>query len=181
MINYYQPWLYPFLKFSKTPLSVKAGRFFYHSFEDALWDLLNKKKVPKGSLFLIPDFYCGDVLANIKLHGYKFILYSLDKHFRIKTKVFSKILKKYRPAVVVVFHAAGITSELMTDLSWTKMLGERTLLIEDCVHRVVNPANLKFISDNHFIIDSLRKISPLYGSCIYGTEKGMSYVPARFK
>src|SRR3989344_8457166 len=180
MINYYQPWLYPFLKFSKTSISPRVKRFFYHSFEDALWDLLKNKKIPRGSLFLIPDFYCGDVLENIRLHGYKFIHYPLDKNFQIKVSKFSKILKKHPPDAVVIFHACGITSRLLSDLSWIKVLDKKTLLIEDSVHRVINPSKLKLVSDSHFIIDSLRKISPLYGSSMYGTKKGMSFEPAKF-
>jgi hypothetical protein len=69
--------------------------------------------------------------------------------------------------VVIIFHACGITSDLVIDRTWLPDLPSASLLIEDSVHRLVNPAGIKFLTDNHFIIDSLRKVSPLPGSRMF--------------
>lgn len=178
MINYYQPWLLPFLsvKRKRVPLGIK--RYYYHSFEDALWDLLFKKQIKKGSILLFPNFYCQDVLNNVKAHGYKYVLYPLDSHFQISSRAFRKYVKIYSPAVVFIFHACGITSRLITDVVKDKYLSRDVIIIEDCVHRLVNPEEIILFGDNHYVIDSLRKVSPLQGSCLYGTVKGLSFPQA---
>lgn len=42
------------------------------------------------------------------------------------------------------------------------------MIIEDSVHRLVNPIKINLLNDRHFIIDSLRKVSPLPGSRLFG-------------
>jgi hypothetical protein len=175
MINYYQPWLLPFLSVKKKRVPIGVKRYYYHSFEDALWDLLLKKQIKKGSILLFPNFYCQDVLNNVKAHGYKYVLYPLDPHFQVSPKTFRKYVKTYKPAVVFIFHACGITLRLITDLSRDNYLSQDTTIIEDCVHRLVNPKKVTLLGDNHYIIDSLRKVSPLPGSCLYGTAQSLSF------
>jgi hypothetical protein len=173
MITYYQPWLKPFLGKKKT---ATKPYLYYHSFEDALWDVLKKRDIPKKSVLLVPDFYCQDVLDNIKSHGYRYTLYSLNEHFQPNLKEFSRLVKTVKPQAVVVFHACGITSTLTMDWSWTKHIQTNTLIIEDCVHRLINPSTVSFINNNHYVIDSLRKVSPLPGSRIFGTRTALEYL-----
>lgn len=175
MINYYQPYLLPFLGFQKSTISKGIKRYYYHSFEDGLWDLLEKRSIPKRSVVLIPDFYCTDVLLNIKLHGYSYQLYPLDKNFQVNQKTIQKYIKKYNPKMLILFHACGITSMLIKNKKWLTTIAQDMIILEDCVHLVVKPNKVHIIHDNHYLIDSLRKVSPLCGSFLYGTHNGMCF------
>lgn len=118
MLNYYQPFLWPFLQVKPNPVPSGIDSYYYHSFEDALWDLLQHKFNPGKKLtILVPDFYCSDVLDNLKLHGYKYIYYSLDKNFQITSSQFRKYLWLYKPDAVIIFHPCGLTSNLLIDTS----------------------------------------------------------------
>ena len=82
------------------------------------------------------------------------------------------------PSVLILFHACGIRNTCVTKNFIQK---QRCLIIEDAVHRLVNPSDVVLYSDRHFLIDSLRKVSPLPGSFIYGTTASLSYPPAPIK
>jgi hypothetical protein len=165
---YYQPFLLPFLGLRRAKTKPGIRRYYYHSFEDGLWDFLVKKEVPKKSYFLIPDFYCLDVVENIRRHGYQVELYPLDDQLQPIEVELQRRVKKFQPKIIFIFHAAGITANL-------KKWPEKTIIIEDCVHRLVNPSQVKIQNDRHFVMDSLRKVSPLPGSFIYGTQAGLNY------
>jgi hypothetical protein len=173
MIQYYQPFLLPFLGSKKSKLSDGLKRYYYHSFEDALWDLFINKHIPKGAVILIPDFYCMDVVGNIQTHGYIPVFYPVDAHFQIAPRKLNAYIESHHPSVVILFHACGIANRTLTP-SWITT-HKNTLIVEDCVHRLVNPAGVNIMSDNHFVIDSLRKVSPLPGSFLYGTQKGLLF------
>lgn len=181
MINYYQPSLEPFLGRKKNVIPKGIRRYYYLSFEDAFWHLLAKKHIPKRSLFLFPNFYCMDVLKNVRRHGYSYALYPVDASFQTDEITLLKAIKKTSPSVVVIFHACGITNALMKKKKWMNSLPKKTLVIEDCVHRLVNPSEIKIVIKNHFIIDSLRKVSPLPGSFLYGKEADVDFNPPRRK
>ena len=170
MINYYQPFLFQFIGSKQYTLPSTVWQKYYFSWEDGLWDLLYKNNIPKLSTILIPDFYCMDVIENIKRHGYNVTLYPLDLYFTIGSNKFKNLIKKVNPSVIIIFHPAGITSCLIHDQSWLKEVTSQTFIIEDCVHRLVNPEELSFIHPNHIIMDSLRKDSPFRGSFMYGQK-----------
>ena len=65
------------------------------------------------------------------------------------------------------FHAVGIQNSL---LSTIKQWNNKTIIIEDSVHRLINPREVKLLGNNHFIIDSWRKVIPLQGSALYTTK-----------
>jgi hypothetical protein len=171
MLNYYQPHLLPFLKFRSNPLPDGVACLYYHSFEDGLWDLIRNFYPGKKLHFLVPDFYCSDVLDNIRSRGHKYTYYPLDENFQISSSQFKKYLWLFKPDIVVIFHACGITSGLAGDTSWLSDLPETSLVLEDSVHLLVDPSKLKFWGDRHFVMDSLRKVSPLPGSRIFGRKK----------
>ena len=181
MLNYYQPYLLPFLGNKRYTLPNGVKHFYYHSMEDALWEFTRKKGIAKGSLFLIPDFYCGDVLQNISRQGFRYKLWKMDRHFQTNVDSFINLIKRYEPQVVVIFHPAGITSNLMNDTQWINHLPKDSYIIEDAVHRLINPSNIKFTHKRHVIMDSLRKDSPLPGSFIYGSEENLSYKQSPFR
>jgi len=177
MINYYQPFLLPFLGSKKSILPRRIKRYYYHSFEDALWDLLAKKRAPRETRILVPDFYCTDVVENIKKHGYTPIFYPVDRHFQIQPKALQSIIDEVKPHALILFHACGIQNICVTKEFIQK---QRCLVIEDAVHRLVDPSSVHLFGDHHFVIDSLRKVSPIPGSFIYGTDIGLSYTPEPF-
>lgn len=182
MIDHYQPFLLPFLKFQRNKITKGIKRYYYYSFEDGLWDLLKNKKIPKGTTILLPDFYCMDVVTNIKSHGWKIKYYPLNESFQITLSSFQKYISESNPSVIIIFNAFGITSNLTTNRQWANGLNEKTIIIEDCVHRLINPESVCIPKNNWFILDSIRKVSPLYGSFLYGTTSGMSFAqtPSRF-
>lgn len=153
------------------------GRLFYMSYEDALWDILKKKRVKKGATILVPEFWCGDVEKNIKAHGYKIEHFPISKYFKVNVREFISIMSKKKPEVVIIFHPFGVTSNLFEDISWVKLLGKETILIEDCVHRIVDPKQIVFLSGKHLVIDSLRKVMPLQGSVVYGKKEFLDFKP----
>lgn len=173
MINYYQPFLLPFLGMKRAKIKEGIKRYYYLSMEDALWDLF-AHKLKKGATILIPDFYCMDVIDNIKNHGYTPVFYPVDKHFQTTIGQLKTSINKHNPAAIIIFHACGITNKLLHVVSQTKSRDD-ILLIEDAVHRIIDPSTVKISGDNHVIGTSLRKVSPLPGSFLYGTTRGLSF------
>jgi hypothetical protein len=169
MITYYPSNLLPYLSLKLNPLPSYLSSLYYLSWEDALWDLLPQLGVEPGATILLPNFYCIDVIVNIKQHGYQVSLYPLDKNFQISEQTFLSIYKHLKPAVVIIFHALGITSQLMTNQSLIQQICKDSILIEDQVHRIINPQRLHLHHPHHLIMDSLRKNLPLPGSFVYLT------------
>lgn len=172
MINYYQPWLLPFLGLDRHEAPPHIRRYYYYSFEDGLWDFLelqNKKgNIPLGSTILIPNFYCADVIDNIVSHGYVCELYPVDADFQIGEKELLRWVKKTKARIVFIFHVCGITSNVLSE-SFCKHLADDVIIIEDSVHRLVSPSSIRLLDDRHIVMDSLRKVTPLPGSFMYGS------------
>lgn len=167
MINYYQPFLLPFLHMKPYRVPEGVKRTYFLSFEDGLWVLLKNRCVPKGSVILIPDFYCMDVVNNIRAHGYSPVLYPLDDHFRITPKKLDSYIKIHTPCVTIIFHACGLTHISEATISKLFSKYKDMLVIEDSVHRLVHPELVTLVHPNHYIMDSLRKVSTLPGSFLY--------------
>ena len=158
-----------YLSFHRLVVPPQVRRVFFTSWEDALWDLLLFFQIPKRSICLVPDFFCMDVVKNMEDHGLQCIFYPVDSQLHTDTHVFSSLLKQHQPKVVVILHSAGITNQLFFEKNiWLRHLPKHTLLIEDCVHRLVDPQQINLLAPRHFVIDSLRKVAPLYGSNLYG-------------
>lgn len=168
-------YLWKYLSFKKTRIPKDVKKLFYLSWEDGLWDILDKKNVKKGSTVLVPEFFCGDVEDNIRNHGYRIAHYPVSPSLITTNRQLIFSIKKHSPSVLVIFHMVGIANRLMDGTSWTKYLGRKSILIEDCVHRVVDPAGIRFIKSNHFIINSLRKVVPLQGSVLYGKSTDLDF------
>lgn len=179
MLTYYQPFLLPFLRLKPYALAAGIQRRYFLSFEDALWTLLTRKRVPKGSAVLIPSFWCMDVVDNIRNHGYSPVFYPLDDHFEIPVKRLQSIIRKHRPRVIILFHACGIPSTVFRNEAFVRSIAAGAIVIEDCVQQLVNPTEVIIRHPNHFVIDSLRKVSPLSGSFIYGDASSPTIAPRR--
>lgn len=164
-----------YFKLGKNKIAKGIKRLFYLSWEDALWDLLDKKGVPLESIILIPDFFCGDVEKNIKLHGYKTRSYKIGGNLIVDRNDFLAKIKKFDPRVIIVFHAVGITNSLFKNSSWLTKLDEKTILIEDCSQRIIDTGSIKILRKNHYLIDSLRKVVPIQGANIYAREDDLNF------
>ncbi len=158
-------------------LSPNCHRSFFASWEDALWEILKRKKIEHG-VVLVPDFFCVDVINNMKEHGLESIFYRLDKNLQPNKADFIEKLSKSKPAIVILFHAVGIQNTLLDSFNtWQGLLPTGTLLIEDSVHRVLSLKEVRILHPNHIIIDSLRKVVPLMGAqCI--THESFALKPA---
>lgn len=155
----------------KNKSDVNYHETFFLSWEDALWQLLKNHRVPKGSKVLIPSYYCWDVVKNMQAHGLEYVSYEINKDLQPNSDHFLLQLKKYQPSVVIILHSVGIENNLFKNIKWLDSFAENTILIEDSVHRVIDPKELKFISQNHFIIDSLRKVVPIQVSRVFSQRR----------
>ena len=167
MISYYTPHLLPFLTTVGLKVPSRLKRLFYLSWEDALWDLLPQLEIKRGDTILLPNFYCQDVINNIKTHGYKVALYPLDDNFQVSETKLLSIYNKIIPSIVILFHACGITSSISQNQVILKHILTKSVLIEDSVHRVIDSSKIKLLQGRHLVIDSLRKNIPLPGSFVY--------------
>ena len=167
--------LWKYLGFKKNVLPKSVKRLFYLSWEDGLWDILEKKNVRKGSVILVPEFFCGDVENNIKNHGYKIRYYFVSENLQTTDRQLLSAINKFEPKVIIIHHHVGIFNLLLSYKNWSKYVDNSIILIEDCVHRIVEPNQLKFIKQNHFFIDSLRKVVPLQGSVVYGQKNDLNF------
>lgn len=150
-------------------------RQFYLSYEDALWHILTQKRVAKGSVILVPEFFCGDVEDNIQNHGYCIQHYHVSKLLITSEAELIKMIRQYHPSVVVIFHAIGISNKLLSSTNWINNLAPDSIIIEDSVHRIIDPPTISLKHPNHLVIDSLRKVMPLQGSVVYGSTKFLDF------
>jgi len=159
-----------FLKKEQNGQNSELDARTYLSFEDALWDLLENKKVPKESTILLPDFYCNDVAQNIQNHAYKIEYYELDDNFLCSFELLEEEVMRIKPSVVVILHVLGILNPIAAQSDKIKTLSANTIVIEDAVHRYNVLSDVQIYSKNHFLIDSRRKVTPFHGSTIYGAK-----------
>lgn len=153
---------------SKQNEQPKGYRRMFLSWEDGLWHLLKVYKVKRGATVLLPEFYCGDVANHMLEHGLEVTYYPVDRLLVTSTVELVRAINKYKPEIVVIFHAVSITNTLMSEADkWQRKLSPTCLIIEDCVHRIVEQERITFLSERHFLMDSLRKVVPIQGSNTY--------------
>lgn len=170
MITIQPPFIFKYFSTKKVFATEDLFSSFYLSWEDALWHLLDTFKIKKGAKILVPDFFCGNVVEHMQEHGLRPIYYKVSNLLITSESDFISCLKKYTPSIVVIFHPVGITNSLLKHPKiWSHLLSPDALLIEDCVHRVIDPSKLKLISSKHFVIDSLRKVVPIQGCNVYSS------------
>lgn len=162
----------------KINADTSIARRFYASWEDALWDFMRISTIKAGETVLVPEFFCGDVVDNMEAHGLKAIWYPMDQFFYTDPAEFAQIIKKHTPAIVVILHSVGMENPLWKQKNvWLNELQPNTILIEDSVHRIVNPENIQLIHPRHIVMDSLRKVVPLAGSNVYGYKDFLEFIP----
>lgn len=156
-------------------------RAYFLSFEDALWVLLKNKNIPEHAVILVPDFYCMDVIINIRNHGFRPVHYPVDDNFRVNISALNKHIQTHTPAVIILFHACGLPCIDTSNIKKLVHSNPNTIVIEDAVHRLVEPDKVKLFGDNHHLIDSLRKVSPVPGSYIYWKAGSAAVAPGNKK
>ncbi len=165
-----QPALHPAYFSLQKQTQLPHSQFFL-SWEDALWHLLNEHEIPSGATVLVPSFFCWDVVENMAAHGLRAAVYEIEKDLQPNREHFIKLLRTERPHIVVIFHAVGITNTLFTNTEdWLRYLSKETVLIEDCVHKILEPEKISFITPNHYLLDSLRKVVPVQGNWLYSNH-----------
>lgn len=166
--------LHKYLGLQPQKLQTQYQRTFFASWEDALWEVLQQKSIQSGTV-LVPDFFCLDVVANMRAHGLKTVYYRLDKNLQPVLSDFIQKLRAANPAIVVLFHAVGIGNTLLETFdTWKRLLPSNTIVLEDCVHRVLSLPEVTLRHPNHVVIDSLRKVVPLMGAqCITHQSFGL--------
>lgn len=158
-----------FKKFaSKLPTDVASQ--FYLSWEDGLWDIIRSFQIKRNSIILVPSFFCVDVMNNMKDHGLIPVYYEVDDNLQPVKDALLQSIKKNKAQMVVLFHAVGITNNLVTE-KFIKSLPKDLFIIEDCVHRITNPSEIEIYSLRHVVMNSLRKVVPLQGSFIFGKRE----------
>ena len=120
-----------------------------------------------GSVILIPDFYCMDVVINIKNHGFNPVYYPMDDNFQVELPILNAHISAYTPAAIILFDACGIPCLRMSEMKKLTRNNPNIIFIQDAVHRLIEPNKVRLVAHNHYLIDSLRKVSPLPGSNIY--------------
>lgn len=178
-----QPYkILPFLTRKKQLWPASITREVYLSFEDALWDLLPRLGYQKGSKFLVPSFYCVDVLNNIREHGYQVSEYEVSKYLHVEPSLLEKAIQKENPDIFVNFDPVGVPSGI-TEKQLRK-LSFRTLVIQDRVHTVVGSSIEHYPeSDKHLVLTSYRKVTPFPGTvAIYtrNSRKPQSKFPWKY-
>ncbi len=166
VVNLYflQPFrLSKYLSKEKQVWPVTFSREYYLSFEDALWDLLPRLGYKKGATFLVPSFYCVDVINNITAHGYLVKSYEVNRDLTISLETVGNAITQYKPDIFIDFDAVGIDSGISTFIS--RKLPFSTLIVKDKVHTVVGASIENFPeSDRHLLLTSTRKVTPFPGS-----------------
>lgn len=141
---------------------------FYLSWEDAMWDLVDRLPIRAGTKVLVPDFWCEDVIKNMTAHGMICHRYPMDRAFQTPEEIMGERIHTIDPSIVIVFHAVGIRNRLLSEhRSWLQHLHPDQILIEDSVHSIVDPSGVRLLHPRHIIIDSWRKVVPLQGSVMY--------------
>jgi len=166
--------------FSSRKIEVPGNlkRYFYASWEDALWDILKFQNIKPSSIALVPEFFCPDVIFNMEAHGLRCVYYPVDKNFQTDPTEFKSALEKHKPKVLVIFHAVGITNRLFEKYDvWRSALPKGCILIEDSVHRVVNPQDIILLNARHVVLDSLRKVAPVPGCNMYCDLQEFTFTP----
>lgn len=160
--------IWKYLGKKKTSVREGVSHKFYLSWEDSLWDILRSYKIPENSTALVPSFFCMDVVNNMKTHGLRLVYYHLNNNLQGNEKEVINLIKLHKPELIIIFHAVGIKSKLINSEKFLRSLPSETILIEDAVHRLVNPQTVEIKRKNHFILTSLRKVVPLQGSVLFG-------------
>lgn len=159
--------IFSYLGSTKNSCHSDVSNTFYLSWEDGLWDIIRSFNIKKGSVILVPSFFCDDVIQNMRSHGLTAEYYAVDDDLQPDSDSIAHLIKKKKPAFLVLFHAVGIQNQCVTEAFISK-LPKNLIIIEDSVHRIVQHSQVRIFHDRHICMTSIRKVVPLQGSFMYG-------------
>lgn len=137
---------------------------FFLSFEDALLAVLREAGLEPGRTLLFPSFYCMEVVHGLEKRGYRVQFYETDNAFHPVAASLERLLQTERPALVCLYHAWGMRRALPVGLP------EGMVLIEDHAHSLLDPSEIRLTGANHFVLDSLRKVTNRQGSRLFSKQ-----------
>ena len=168
--------LLKYLSLKKRATRKNISCKYFLSWEDALWALLSAKKVAAGSKILLPSFFCPDVVKNMQAHNLNCVFYGVNRSLQITSAEFSQIIDKEMPNIIVILNAVGIKNPLLSmDTKWLSKMHDKAILIEDCVHQVLETKSIKLLHPNHYLIDSWRKVLPMQGSALCSAPENLNF------
>jgi hypothetical protein len=159
--QFYPTLFWKFLSGNKPVLQINVPVANFLTFADSLWALCISENIPKGSTFLLPDFYCSDVTHFLTKIGYNFKYYELDHNLQVVKKDLIQKINQYNPSMIVLLDALGIRCNLARNSHWIKEQCTKGIyIIEDRVHSLTNPSTVQMYHNRHITIDTLYKVSP---------------------
>jgi hypothetical protein len=169
---FYPTLFWKFLRGKKPVLREGVAKAEFLTFADSLWALCLSQKIPKKSVILLPNFYCSDVTKFFTKIGYRFEYYELDKNLQVVESSLKKMISFHNPSIIILLDALGIRCNLARDSKWiVEQCSKGRYVIEDRVHSLLNPADVRTHHERHITIDTLYKVSPFLCSRIFGKEK----------
>ncbi|PIZ46306.1 hypothetical protein COY32_03505, partial [candidate division WWE3 bacterium CG_4_10_14_0_2_um_filter_41_14] len=167
LITFARPLFFQPLRLQRSN-NLFSRRKFFLCFADALLFLLDYYKLTgKKERALLPDFYCPDTLKMISRH-FAVFFYLTNDDFSIDHESYFSQLKNIKPKLIINYSFLGfiLSEEKKKDLAG--LITEDTIIIEDYAHHVVDFSDWQPVNKHHYIIDSIRKHSPLLGSHLIG-------------
>lgn len=159
----------PIWRFLGSKNTFPAHRFFL-SFEDALWSIVSSLDL-NGKTVLYPSFFCMDVVNRLDMRGAICIPYKVTRDLLPDTESLFKEMAQYSPSIVILYHPLGLrlAESLISEVIDR---GKReAIVIEDCADLFISTDEIELKSDNHVIIDSLRKVTPIQGARVFCSNK----------
>ncbi|MFA6322854.1 MAG: hypothetical protein WCX71_05305 [Candidatus Buchananbacteria bacterium] len=168
IIGFYQPLIFqPYAFFQKNYFKKKN---FFLSFADALVCLIKQLPGITGQdNILLPNFYCPDTLNFISHYG-RLIFYKVNSDFSIDKENYFEQIAKFNPKIIINYCFTGFELTLEEKTRLLQTIKPDTIIIDDFAHRIIEPEKIDYLNNNHFIIDSIRKHSPVLGSHLLGQK-----------
>lgn len=142
---------------------IKINNFFI-SFSDALVCILSHYKISgKKEIILMPNFYCLETLNFISKY-LKVIFYKVNDDFSIDKNSYFQQISKHKPRIILNYSFLGFSLSPEEKERLAKLCNKKTILIDDCAHKILSASEISPINENHFYIDSIRKHCSLLGS-----------------
>lgn len=143
---------------------------FFMSFGDAFLYLMNAFKINKeNDYILLPNFYCIDTINFIGQRG-RLIFYKIKDDFSVDKNDYFQQIEKFKPRVIINYSFSGFKLDT-NEVERLKKLAGSAIIIEDFAQSVLTNDRVKFYTDRHFYIDSIRKISPCLGAHLLSPQE----------
>lgn len=151
-------------------LSKKRFKTFFLTFSDAFIFILNSHQIyKKEERILVPNFFCIETLNFIGRH-LEIVFYKTNDDLSIDKNDYFQQIEKYRPRIILNYAFLGFSLTPEERQRLNSLSDDKTIIIEDCAHRILSDSDISPIHHNHFYIDSIRKHCSLLGSHVINFE-----------